>query len=523
MNPTKVANKGMDMLLQGYVPQAAVISEQLLVDAADVAPVHYFACEVALVKRQLSKALSHISKAVDLDDKEPALWFKKAQVEALCRQGLKAQETAAQAAALDLKNLPAQIEAARLFTECGNHSGAESFLKHALDVDPEHAAVLFEYAKNQFCLGHMDAAEKAASQFLESDFPTKGQLFLLRAGLQKQSQDSNHVDSLKAYLAHEHPQEDAVNAHYALAKELEDLGEFSDSFAALKTGADKQRERLNVDLAAELQNLKSIEASFHADAFAAVSDSGSTAAPIFIVGMPRTGATLVENILARHDGVKTIGESNDFTAAMTRVVNNYIGENMDKGLNPLSAALQVDYKEIADRYMSSMAGMLGPADRYVNKLPFNFLYCGLIKKAFPNARIIHMVRDPMDTCYAVYKTLFNRVYFFSYDLDELADYYSAYRQLMDHWHSLMPDFILDVQYENLVSDPVTESKKITDYCGLDWSEDLLDVGSKSKTPSTASGAPIGEPIYTSSVENWRNFETELAPVFEKLKSNGLLA
>lgn len=523
MNPIEVANKGMNMLFQGHTQQAAAISDQLLKDAPDVAPVHYFACEIAVAKRQLSEALSHINRAVELDGTELALLFKKAQVEVLCRQGLKAQETATQAAELDLKNLPAQMEAARLFIECENHSGAEPFLKHALAAEPDNPAVLYEFAKNQFYLGHMDATEKAISQFLELDFPAKGQLYLLRALLQKQTPESSHVDSLREYLSQDRPEVDAVNAYYALAKELEDLGEFADSFAALKAGADKQRKSLEFDLPAELQNLENIEAGFQADAFAAVADSDSITAPIFIVGMPRTGSTLVEQILTRHQSVKTVGENNDFFAAISKVINAYIAANPEQGLNPLSAALQVNHKEIADDYMNGLAGMLGPADRYVNKLPFNFLYCGLIKKAFPNARIIHMVRDPMDTCYAIYKTLFNQSYFFSYDLDELADYYSAYHRLMAHWHSLMPEAILDVHYENLLSDPVAETKKITDFCGLDLSGDLLGGTNKTKAPSAASVAQVHEPVYTSSVKIWRNFETELTPVFEKLKDKGLLA
>ena len=522
MNPIEVANKGMNMLFQGHVQQAAAISEQLLADAPDVAPVHYFACEVALAKRQLDNALLHISRAVELDDKELALLFKKAQIEVLSRQGLKAQETAAQAAALDVNNVPAQIEAARLFIECENHIGAEPFLKQALATQPENPSVLFEYAKNQFYLGHMDAAGQAISKFLELETPSKGQMFLLQAGLQKQTPQSNHIDSLRAYLDKDHPQEDEVNGYYALAKELEDLDEFSDSFIALKTGADKQRQLLKFDLASELQNLDDIQASLQADIYSSIAGSDSEAAPIFIVGMPQTGTKLVEHILARHQDVKSVGESNDFSSSMVQVINPYIAAHPDQGLTPLSAALHVDYNEIADRYMHSLAGMLGEADRYVNELPFNFLYCGVIKKAFPNARIVHMVRDPMDTCYAMYKTLFHKSYFFSYDMDEQAEFYSAYRQLMDHWHNLMPDAILDVRYESLVSDPKAVSKNITDYCGLEWSEDLLAVGNNTEHSSTTSAAQIHEPIDTSSVQMWRNFETELAPVFEKLKDKGLL-
>lgn len=522
MNPLEVANKGMNLLAQGHVKQAAAIAEQLLQDAADSAPVHYFACEVALAKRATDKALGHISQAVELESEEPALLFRKAQVEALLRQGLQAQETARTAAELDEKNLPAQMEAARIYSESGNHSGAEVFLQKAFDAAPANPNVLFEMAKVQFYQGKMKAAEQSIAQFIDLDIAAKGPLLLLRSRLQKQTRDSNHVDALRLYLSEEHPDNDSVNGYFALAKELEDLGEFAQSFEALKSGAEVQRQQLNYDLATELTNMRGIAATFQADAFTNMTDSGSTESPIFIVGIPRTGTTLVEHILTRHKGVKSAGESNDFTFAMASVIDEHIAAHPDEGLTPLSAALQVDTSEIARIYMCSAKGMLGTADRYVNKLPVNFLYCGLIKKAFPNAKIIHLVRDPMDTCYAVYKTLFNQSYFFSYDLTELADYYAAYRDLMAHWHELMPGAILDVHYEQLVSDPLTVSRQITDYCGLSWSEDLLDVNTKASPSSTASAAQIREPIYTSSVEKWRKFETELAPLHDKLRDAGML-
>lgn len=522
MNPVEVANKGMNLLRQGHVQQAAAVAGQLLQDASDSAPVHYFACEVALAKRDTHGALQHISQAVELESEEPALLFRKAQVEALLRQGLQAQKTAREAAELNSKDLPAQMEAARIFSESGNHQGAEAFLKTALDVEPNNPHALFELVKVQFYQGKMQAAEQTIARFLELDVSTKGPLLLLRARLQKQTPDNNHVDALRVYLSHEHADNDAANAYFALAKELEDLGEYPQSFEALKTGAELQRKLLKVELDTELSNMHDITSTFQADAFASMADSDSTASPIFIVGMPRTGTTLVEHILSRHQGVQSAGESNDFTFAMTSVIDEHLAAHPEAGLNPLSAALQADTSEMACRYMRSVKGMLGPADRYVNKLPVNFLYCGLIKKAFPNAKIIHLVRNPMDTCYAVFKTLFNQSYYFSYDLDELADYYAAYRHMMDHWHALMPGAILDVQYEQLVSDPHKVSRQIIDYCDLTWSEDLIDVNTRARPSSTASAAQIREPIYTSSVEKWRNFETELAPLAEKLGAAGLL-
>jgi len=169
-----------------------------------------------------------------------------------------------------------------------------------------------------------------------------------------------------------------------------------------------------------------------------------------------------------------------------------------------------------------MLGMLGEADRYLDKTPFNFLYCGLIKKAFPKARILHLVRDPMDTCYAVFKALFDKAYYYSYDLEELADYFIGYRQLMDHWHHLMPEAILDVRYEELVSSPLDVSRRIADYVGFAWSKDLIEVQDSEASCSTASAAQVREPIYTSSVGLWRHLENELEPLRRRLSAANIV-
>jgi len=344
----------------------------------------------------------------------------------------------------------------------------------------------------------------------------------MRSQLRKQTADENHVEMLREYLSRPLSKKEAVNCYFALAKELEDLGEYAQSFEALKSGAAIQRQRKQFNLTDELAKLKDLITTFQPADFARIPDSTSQEAPIFIVGMPRTGTTLVERIVGQGEGIRSAEETNDFTLAFSSVINDYIASNPDRNLNPLSAALEVNYSEIARKYQENMLGMLGKADRYMDKTPFNFLYCGLIKKAFPKARILHLVRDPMDTCFAVFKTLFDMAYLYSYDLEELADYYIGYRRLMDHWHALMPGAILDVRYEDLVSDPLDISKRIAEYVGFEWSSELIEIQNLTGQSSTASAMQIREPIYTSSVNRWRHFEAELEPVRKKLAAANIV-
>jgi len=523
MNPLKKIKSAMKLLAEGQLQQAAQLSEQVLAELPASAPAHYLTCEVAIAQNRLAQAMEHINQAVEIDDQQPQFLLKKAHVEVMCRQGLLAQETAAAAAARFPDDIAVQLEAAQIFGESGNHAGAEAFLLNAGTKDPNNPKFLFELSTNQFFLGKTDEAEQAISDFLDLQLPVKGRKLLLRSQLRKQTPDSNHVDSLRKFLAGQLPKSEAVNGYYALARELEDIGEYSQSFEALKSGAAIQRQLVHFNLAAELENINSLIETFQPESFAGIPDSASSDTPYFIVGMPRTGTTLVERIVSQHEGARSAEESYDFTLAFSSVINEYIAGKQDSRLNPLSAALEVDYNEIARIYRNNMKGMLGEADCYVDKTPFNFLYCGLIKKAFPKARILHLVRDPMDTCFAVFKTLFSKAYFYSYDLAELADYYAAYRRLMDHWRQLMPGDILDVRYEDLVSNPLEGSKQIAGFVGIEWSEKLVEIQEFDEACSTASAAQVRQPIYTSSVGRWRHFETELEPLRQRLAAAGIVS
>jgi hypothetical protein len=522
MNPLKKVNLGLKLLSLGQVDEAAQLSSKLLAEASGLSQVHALAYEVALAQNQIIQASAHINRAVELDSEQLDLQFKKADIETISRQGLKAEETASAVASRFPDNPMIQLQAARVFSQCGNHAGAESFLLNAGAKQTKNPQILFDFSTNQFFLGKIAGAEEAISRYLDLKLPAKGQKLLLRSQLRKQTPGQNHVEMLRNYLSQPLTKKEAVYIYFALAKELEDLGEYKQSFNALKSGAAIQRQLVKFDLSEELANMKNVLSAFQPANFAGIPDSSSQDSPIFIVGMPRTGTTLVERIVSQGEGIRSAEETYDFTIAFSSVINRYIAANPDRNLNPLSAALEVDYGEIADNYQSNMRGMFGKADRYMDKTPFNFLYCGLIKKAFPKARILHLIRDPMDTCYAVFKTLFAKAYYFSYDLDELVDYYIAYRQLMDHWHQLMPGAILDVRYEELVSNPLDVSRRITDYVGFTWSSELIEVQNITGQSSTASAAQVREPIHTSSVSRWRHLETEFEPVRRKLTAANMV-
>ena len=203
------------------------------------------------------------------------------------------------------------------------------------------------------------------------------------------------------------------------------------------------------------------------------------------------------------------------------MANDYLQQHQGQVSNLHQAALQIDFAELGRRYMAAATEVSGGKTCVVDKLPVNFLYCGFIKKALPNARIVHLSRNAMDTCYAVFKTLFVNAYSFSYDLNELANYYLTYRNIMAHWHSVMPGQILDIQYETLVTDAQITARQLTQWCGLEFKPDALEFHQQDAVSTTASAAQIRKPIYTSSVEKWRNVAAELNTLKLKLQQAGI--
>jgi hypothetical protein len=182
----------------------------------------------------------------------------------------------------------------------------------------------------------------------------------------------------------------------------------------------------------------------------------------------------------------------------------------------------MDFGEVGRRYLAAVHDLAGGQRYTIDKLPFNFRYAGLIHKALPKASIVHLTRDPMDTCYAVFKTLFINAYHFSYQLDELAEYFIGYRRMMDHWHAVMPGVMLEVRYEDLVADPQTQCRRLLEHCGLQWEDQVLDFHRSTKASTTASAMQVRRPIYKSSVQKWRNYTRELQPVLRRLAEAGLV-
>jgi hypothetical protein len=262
-----------------------------------------------------------------------------------------------------------------------------------------------------------------------------------------------------------------------------------------------------------------VQSTFSADAMGKTAAGFDTKEPVFILGLPRTGSTLVERIISSHSAVYAAGELRHFSGAMMEEIRK-LGPVADRA-DLVRKSLQIDMLEVGRRYIEMTRPATGHTPHFIDKLPLNCIYIGVIHLALPEAKIIHLRRTPLDACYAIYKFLFNQAYSWSYDLDEIAQYYIAYRQLMDHWRSVLPGRIIDVVYEDVVEDLEGEAERLIAELGLQWEPACLEFHDNEAAAMTGSAVQVRKKIYSSSVGRWRDYDEQLKPLAVALEKAGI--
>jgi tetratricopeptide (TPR) repeat protein len=406
----------------------------------------------------------------------------------------------------------ALMRVAEFLGQCVDHAAALACYRRAQALAPDDTAVLYSLAASLVANGELLEGEQVYQRLLALD-PADADGWYNRATVRRQSRENNHVDALRARLHALAPgARQEVALCYALAKELEDLGDYGQSFAYLQRGAQARRKRLRYEVQTDVDAMLRLEQVFSPGLLAAAEPATPERGPLFVLGLPRSGTTLVERILAAHPAVESLGEVNDFALALI----NTLGRS-DTKLALIEQSARADFSRMGANYLHATRGYGKSAQLLVDKTPLNFLYLGLIRLALPGARVVHLRRDPMDGCFAMYKTLFRMGYPFSYDLEDLARYHVAYSRLMQHWRATLPGFILDLDYETLVSEPRAATEALLRFCGLPWDERCLHFHSQGGAAATASAAQVREPIHERSVGRWRRNAAELAPLEELLR------
>jgi len=396
---------------------------------------------------------------------------------------------------------------AEAFGQCGQHVDAARCARAAAAVSPDEPAHRYNLATHLVALGEIEEAE-AAFDVVIARAPHDYDAYYNRATLRRQTADRNHVDELRRMVRvpHRTPM-GPVALHYALAKELEDLGDHKASIEALTVGAEHRRRLMRYDVTGDVTTMAQIATVFDKAYFDRVGAGKDGVGPIFVLGLPRSGTTLVDRILSAHSKVESLGELNDFALSLTTLCR---AEGGKSGL--VQAASGLDPSILGEAYRKRAGERTTGSRFFVDKAPANFLYIGLIAAALPDARIVHLQRDPMDNAYSLYKALFRMGYPYSYDFADLAAYMRAKDALMAHWRQVLPGRIIDVRYEDVVADQDSATRRLLGAVGLDFEETCLAFHRNPSPSATHSAAQVRQPLYASSVGLWRRYEEQLEPL-----------
>ena len=394
---------------------------------------------------------------------------------------------------------------------------AETFLQRAQRIRDGGAPARYLLGLAAFYQGDEAEAERAWEAALQRN-PMMPPVHRLLAKLRRQTPARNHIDRLRATVARMpqgHPE--APWLHYALFKELDDMDDIEGAWQALVQGMEARRRQVAYDAVAEARLFDRLQARSVPATGVAVSTTAPTS--IFIVGMPRSGTTLLEQILARHPHVQDAGELRDMLCQLRWVCDRVGGPHLDEAL--CVEAEQADMGLLGRRYLEKTAWRANGRAFFTDKMPANFLLVDHIARALPQARILHMVRDPMEVCFSNLKELFVDAYPHTYDQREMAAHFIRYRGLMRHWHSRHPGRILDISYEDLVRAPEAAARRVLDFCGLAWDPDVLAMGPRTSSVATASAAQVREPIHVRYVGQWRRYAHHLQPMQTALDEAGV--
>jgi tetratricopeptide (TPR) repeat protein len=471
---------------------------------------------------QLSRALPALAQAVALEPDSAATRAQYARVLILARREAeaRAQADAATAHAANEDALTLDTIGC-VYARLGDHAAALPLFERAVRLAPGSPDFHFNLATTYGFFGRTPDAEAQYEAMLTVE-PTSGRAHFGLAGARKHTAATAHVQRLEEVLDQARDPLDRLRIHYAAAKEYQDLGDADAAFRHLATGNRAHKQRLGFSIETDRANVAAIIDGFgRSDYFAGSSTVAD--APIFVLGLPRTGTTLVDRILSSHPAVTSAGELQAMPLAIKRLAGTPSRLILDS--ETVAAAGRLSPQAVGEAYIDRArqhAG--GQSAMFIDKLPLNFLYIGYIARALPNARIICLRRNPMDSIWSNFKNLFatgSAYYAYSYDLEDTARFYLLFDQMMSTWRSLFPGRVLEFSYEGLVADQEGQTRRLLDHCGLPWDAACLNFQDNAAPVATPSAPQVRRGLYKDAVAQWRAYEHHLAPARAIMEAAGI--
>lgn len=399
------------------------------------------------------------------------------------------------------------------YSRTGYHELAIPFFELATKKNPKWAKFHFNLGASAEFIGDFVKTKTAYTNTLSIN-PKFYLAWFSLVALEKQTPDNNNLEKLKTLFNDITGDADAhLLLGHSIAKTLEDLGQYEDSFDWLQKGKKAKRKQIQYSRHKTTRVFDAAKTAVKLNTLDNQQDTGRTsnAAPIFIVGLARTGTTLVDRILSSHTQVRSAGELTLFSRMIKMAAGVPVNTDLDS--DTFLAASKIDVSRVGKNYIENTQNLVQDAVHLIDKMPLNFFYAGLIHRALPNARIIALRRGAMDSCLSNYRQLFaahNNNYDYAYDLEDTAAFYQEFDGLMAHWRENIPsDRFMEVAYEDIVHDQENQTRKLVSFCGLDWEESCLRFYENAAPVATASSVQVRQPLYSGSIGRWEKYGHKL--------------
>ncbi|MEX2497060.1 MAG: sulfotransferase [Woeseia sp.] len=472
--------------------------------------------------RKPGEATQAFAQALELDPNRYDAAIELANQHSLARRNAAAADLLSRYES-SLSNSPLYLDmAGTIYTETGLPERAWPLYARANELQPGVDLFMANLAACGVYLGKIDEAREIYGTLLKRN-PNHQRNHYHLARLEK-ARDERHVDQMLSVLqSNSLPDSRNIFLYYAIGKELEDLGRWQESFKYYRKGGQAVRSVAQYDIADDLAAIESViencDRNWLERGTAETPEHKAAVTPLFIVGLPRTGTTLVDRILSSHSSVQSLGE----TQFMQMVIRRVSGVDSPHRVSAdiIRSAAAKDIRLIGQGYLDAVAYRLSDEPHFIDKLPYNVLFLGFIAKAFPHARIVHLHRNALDTCFAMYKQIFTWAYRFSYSLEDLGRYYVAYDRLRAHWQSVLGERIVEIGYETLVDNQERETRRLLDGLGLGFEQPCIDFDKNRTATTSASSVQVRQKIHAESVGRWKHFANELEPLRAYLESHGI--
>jgi len=510
--------QGLLALNSGDLQRAGSICQQVLALAPDLVQAHFLVGLVALEAKDRKTAFQAFGSVTKLDPDHAAGWAHLARLFMGEGQVSRADAALSQAAANNPDDPLVQDLIGTVYSLMGEYGQAQHWFERAVERSPDNVGFLLNLANNHVYYGRTGDAQDLFEDIIRRQ-TNSPQAHWALAGARKAIDDTHIRQCAQLVMTPDlHPRMQAFY-WYAIGKECEDLERWDDAFEAFSRGAAARRATVEYDESREAKMFSYLEQTFTEDWLAAQAAGHEDGSPIFVLGQPRTGTTLIERIISSHSKVTSAGELQQFSLGIRRLSDYRDPVRFSAEL--FESALAIEPAKLGGIYLETTRRVRGDTPRFVDKLPQNYLCIPLILSALPNAKIVHLTRDPMDACFASFKQLFADAYLHSYDQREMARHHGRYRHLMDQWRQRFPGRFYDISYEDTTTNFEENVVNLLAFLDLPFEEACMNFHTQRTAVSTASAAQVREPAHTRSVGRWRRYERQLAPMREELRAFGL--